>query len=71
MSPTGKKYKGSWVGGMREGRGVMLESDGASYAGEWHQNCFHGLGTYNNPSDGTFYAGEWVNGHKDGEGMQV
>ena len=39
---------------------------GFKYAGEWHNDEMHGLGTYENP-DGSIYVGEFRDGEKHGE----
>ena len=34
----GTYYDGEWSGGLREGRGMMLYSDGRKYTGHWKAN---------------------------------
>lgn len=32
---SGSTYEGEWVGGFRDGYGIMTWGDGAQYIGEW------------------------------------
>lgn len=66
----GSVYGGSWVDGMRHGRGKCIFVDGSEYAGEFREGNFHGHGkmTWN---DGGWYVGNWSNGEMDGRGKEV
>ena len=37
-------YTGSWVGGLRAGRGVTVFSNGDTYTGQWEGDLRHGQG---------------------------
>ena len=66
---NGDFYRGEWVNGIKEGRGLQVFQElGQSYEGEWHNNYFDGHGklTYNNNS---YYVGEFKGGKKDGSGQ--
>ena len=39
---NGARFKGDFVGGKREGWGLLLFSNGDRYEGEWHHDCMHG-----------------------------
>ena len=66
----GSIYGGSWVDGMRHGRGKCIFVDGSQYEGEFREGNFHGHGkmTWN---DGGWYVGNWSNGEMDGRGKEV
>ena len=40
----GSKYRGFWVNGRKEGKGVLTWADGSSYTGNFEKNYFHGFG---------------------------
>jgi MORN repeat len=58
--PSGAVYKGEWLGGFRDGNGVMDWPDGASYQGAWSYGYPYGYGTFSHV-DGDTYSGEWKN----------
>lgn len=66
---NGDLYEGSYVEGIREGRGIYrFASTGDKYEGSWVQNKKHGLGkmTYNGKGE---YQGYWENNFRHGEGV--
>lgn len=66
----GSVYGGSWVDGMRHGRGKCVFVDGSEYEGEFREGNFHGKGkmTWN---DGGWYVGEWCDGEMHGRGKEI
>ena len=64
----GRRYKGDWVAGIREGRGVMTWEDGSKYDGEWRNHGREGQGIML-WSDGTKYDGEWRADEREGYGI--
>ncbi|TNV83004.1 hypothetical protein FGO68_gene12582 [Halteria grandinella] len=56
---SGAKYRGSWLGGFRDGKGEIFWSDGASYSGDWSLGHAHGKGQFvdkiGNIYEGPFY----------------
>jgi len=66
----GSVYGGSWVDGMRHGRGKCIFVDGSEYEGEFREGNFHGQGkmTWN---DGGWYIGEWSEGEMHGKGKEI
>jgi len=66
----GSIYGGSWVDGMRHGKGRCIFVDGSQYDGDFREGNFHGQGkmTWN---DGGWYIGNWSNGEMDGRGKEV
>ncbi len=41
----GTAYKGTWKGGVRDGRGTFTRPDGYVYEGEWRADAQQGHGT--------------------------
>ena len=39
---SGAKYRGTWLGGFRDGKGEIFWKDGTSYQGEWVLGHAHG-----------------------------
>ena len=66
----GSTYKGSWVDGMRHGRGKCVFTDDSIYEGEFREGEFHGHGKMG-WSDGGWYEGEWWNGEMQGHGKEM
>ena len=65
---NGYSYKGNFVNGLREGRGMLKAADGGWYDGMWAADEFEGQGTYQWP-DGTKYSGAWKKGLQNGYGI--
>ena len=63
------RYRGHWVGGVREGCGQMVSLGriSTSYSGQWRQDKKTGWGAVNY-SNGATYTGNWVNSLYHGEG---
>ena len=53
--------------GMFHGKGIMKQSDGSVYDGEWMDGKRHGLGSYSLHK--THYRGYWKDGFLDGVGV--
>ncbi|KYO31431.1 MORN repeat-containing protein 1 isoform X1 [Alligator mississippiensis] len=63
----GGKYEGEFSCGMREGYGLLVDSDGQIYQGSFHKNKKHGGGkmTFKN---GDKYEGDWILDQRQGHG---
>jgi len=66
----GSNYEGSWVDGMRHGRGKCVFTDASVYEGEFTEGEFHGHGKMS-WSDGGWYEGEWWSGDMQGFGKEM
>jgi hypothetical protein len=66
----GSTYTGSWVDGMRHGKGRCMFTDNSVYEGEFREGEFYGYGKMS-WSDGGWYEGNWVYGEMDGWGKEV
>ena len=60
-------YKGAWVKGAEEGKGLKTWADGRTYDGYWKNGKMHGQGTWTG-IDGSNYVGRMVDDEMDGEG---
>lgn len=58
--PSGAVYKGEWLGGFRDGYGIMEWPDGANYQGSWSYGYPFGFGKFTH-TDGDVFSGEWKN----------
>ncbi|MBN2481227.1 MAG: hypothetical protein JXB19_05775 [Bacteroidales bacterium] len=65
---NGYTYEGTFVKGLREGRGMLTAPDGGWYDGVWENDDFNGQGTYE-WQDGTKYIGAWKDGLQNGYGI--
>lgn len=66
---NGDVYEGTFLAGMRHGRGTMsFAEDCARYEGEWFEDLHHGQGS-KHWSDGISYEGEWRRGKMHGLGV--
>ena len=68
---NGKRYKGNFKNGLRDGYGYMRLSDGSIYIGGWKENIKHGHGVYKFPKNHpTFekYVGQWQKNVREGYG---
>lgn len=71
------RYDGEFVDGKREGRGVLMYSNGDNYNGEWMNNLFHGSGIFVTKEfntglaahRGQRYEGAYDYGQKHGYGL--
>lgn len=64
---TNAEYEGEWLGGFRDGYGIMRWSDGASYEGDWIDNRAHGFGKFVH-AIGDVYEGQWYRDKANGKG---
>lgn len=64
----GSSYDGTWMHGLKHGKGVQLYPDGSSYSGEFAKGSEHGHGikTY---LDGSTFEGRFRFGRRDGPGV--
>lgn len=75
---TGGVYVGQWLGGFRDGWGVMIWANDAKYEGFWSYGRPNGEGRFT-LQDGRFYEGKWSRPNafgkeslcKTGEGWQT
>lgn len=69
VNPSGSKYKGHMVDGIRTGYGVYTYADGVNhYEGQWQNNKAHGLGRFK--EEESEYKGQWQDGEKHGVGEE-
>ena len=62
-------YKGSFnFNGKKEGFGILIDSSGNKYIGEWKNDLFHGLGILLS-KNGDFYQGDFIKGKMEGSGV--
>ena len=62
-------YKGSWnLQGKKEGFGILIDSQGNKYIGEWKNDQFHGKGQLLS-INGDFYEGDFIFGEIEGNGI--
>ena len=71
---AGERYKGSWKGSKRHGKGVFFYKSGNRYEGEWKDDRRHGLGTlyileHEESKLQVSYSGNWVNDKPSGMGV--
>ena len=65
----GSEYIGQLVNGMREGKGIYIDSNKiVIYDGDWEKDMTHGQGKILVDTD-IVYIGQFVNGVKTGKGM--
>ena len=63
-------YRGSWIGGKRNGFGVEFDpKTKKTYLGEWLNDEKHGKGREIN-FNGDEFDGTWRNGVKNGRGIR-
>ncbi|TNJ30226.1 putative Phosphatidylinositol-4-phosphate 5-kinase [Giardia muris] len=66
---TGQKYyRGSFIRGLREGKGEMCYPNGSSYVGEYLADLRQGHGRMSF-KDGSFYEGDWEGNEMSGHGL--
>jgi hypothetical protein len=64
----GSSYDGTWMHGLKHGKGIQIYPDGTSYSGEFAKGSEHGHGikTY---IDGSTFEGRFRFGRRDGPGV--
>ena len=55
---SGAVYKGEWLGGFRDGKGMQIWIDGAKYQGEWKYGHPCGMGIFSH-ANGDIYEGQF------------
>merc|ERR1719446_1355513 len=63
----GAIYKGQWAGPMLHGKGVLRQTDGSWYDGNFFLGRKHGQGLFQDGS-GNRYDGEWAKDQAHGSG---
>ncbi|KAL3942706.1 MAG: hypothetical protein SGBAC_003151 [Bacillariaceae sp.] len=63
-------YMGSWIDGMRHGKGKCVFMDGSEYEGKFREGNYHGQGKFT-WNDGGWYVGEWCDGEMHGRGREI
>jgi hypothetical protein len=67
--PNGDVYDGTFLNGVRDGRGTMTYAEqGTKYEGEWKNNLKEGIGKMTFGTEGE-YTGHFVAGQRSGEGV--
>ena len=66
----GSQYKGDWVNGKYQGKGILVEANGDRYEGEFVGGKLQGKGVYVR-QNGDRYEGEWGNGRPNGMGTKT
>jgi hypothetical protein len=61
-------YKGSFMYGLKHGKGEGYFIDGGLYEGDWINDRREGKGTMYY-SNGNIYIGEWINNRREGKGL--
>lgn len=65
-----KSYQGTFYRGERQGRGVLIWTNGVVAEGEFVQDSLNGIGVMDWPS-GDRYEGAFVNGFREGQGKHT
>ena len=68
LLPNGYEYKGTWVDGQIQGKGIAKYPDGTIYEGDFKAGKPFGNGEMRFLQNRT-YRGEWRNGIPDGVGV--
>ena len=67
--PNGDVYEGTFLNGVRDGKGTMTYAEqGTKYEGEWKNNLKEGIGKMTFGTEGE-YTGHFVAGQRSGEGV--
>ena len=68
MYKNGDYYRGEWVNGQKEGRGLQIYNEkGYRYEGEWKANLQNGQGKIS-LWNGSYFIGEFKDDKKHGKG---
>jgi len=73
FATSGAKYMGAWKDNLKDGFGVLEQSNGLVYRGLWKQGRRHGSGSLLRKTEQgvmTIYEGEYQDGLKHGEGTK-
>ena len=65
----GSIYRGQYIAGKKEGKGIIYFHDQSVYDGEWKDDNANGVGT-KTYIDGTKYHGEWKDNNRHGKGEE-
>ena len=57
-------------GGVKQGEGTQIATNGSTYKGSWVADEFQGVGTMKFV-DGAIYTGDWVKGERHGRGTMT
>lgn len=68
--PDGSQYEGSFVMGLKHGRGTQIYPDMSTYEGEWAKGYEHGHGK-RKYADGSIFEGRYRFGRRDGPGIFI
>ena len=70
LEKTGADYYGEISGGLANGYGMLVWSDGRAYYGEFKDGLQHGTGVMQ-WTDGIVYCGEYLHGEATGRGAYI
>jgi hypothetical protein len=68
VKPNGATYEGTWLQGLKHGKGTQIYPDGGRYDGEFAKGYEHGQGK-KQYADGSVHEGRFRFGRKDGPGV--
>jgi hypothetical protein len=68
--PSGNRYEGELVNGVRQGRGVFIYANGTRCEGEFRSDVLEGAGVCSFPN-GNRYQGEFRSGRQHGRGIYI
>jgi len=68
--PSGLNYEGTWVGGLKHGKGSQIYADHSVYTGEFANGFEHGEGRIVF-ADGSHFHGRFRFGRRDGPGQMT
>ena len=70
MAHQGGTYSGEILGGIPNGEGTWISSDGQQYIGQWQEGLWHGEGTHI-AADGSVNTGEYEYGYRNGQSTWI
>ena len=73
VDDNGESYQGSWLDGLKHGRGEHTTQDGSTYEGQFLHGMKHGEGRFRytmQPNQRTYavYHGQWKDDQRHGNG---
>lgn len=73
IKPNGATYEGTFLGGLKHGKGSQTYPEGTRYTGEFAKGFEHGQGTktYNEKEGQSSFTGRFRFGRKDGPGTMT